>query len=166
MASKKFPTDELDSLPEHGGRHRARRTARDRVREFIRVLVAAAVVAAVGIFALRLVDSSVQFDIGTIPTTAPVSDINTGPGITVLDNSDAAGAASTLAHKLLDSGLNVLTAANYASSTAADQTVILISDEQYRATARKVAKLMGNYPIQVTAEFVDPITVVIAEDYK
>ena len=166
MASKKFPTDELDSLPQHGGRHRARRTARDRVREFIRVLIAATVVAGLGIFALRVVDSSVQFDIGTLPTTAPVSNLNTGPGITVLDNSDASGAASALAHELLDSGLNVLTAADYTSSTAADKTVILISDEQYRSVARKVIKVMGKYPIEVTSEFVDPITVVIAGDYK
>lgn len=166
MASKTFPTDELDSLAPHGGRHRARRTSRDRVREFIRVLAAAAIVAGLGLFALRLVDSSVQFDIGTLPTAAPVSNLNTSPGVTVLDNSDADGAASTLAHKLLDKGLNVLTAANYTSSTAVENTVILISDEQYRSVARKVVKIMGNYPIQVTAEFVDPVTVVIAEDYK
>ena len=165
MSSKKFPTDELDSLPEHGGRHRARRTSRDRIREFVRVLVAASIVAAVGLFGLRMVANSVQFDITTLPTTAPVVELNTGPGVTVLDNSDAAGAASALAHKLLDAGLNVLTAANYTSSTQVDQTVILISDESYRSTARKILKTMGKYPIEVTAEFTDPVTVVIGSDF-
>ena len=134
MASKKFPTDELDSLPEHGGRHRARRTARDRVREFLRVLVVATIVAGLGLFALRVVDASLM------------------PQATAGD--------------LLDAGLNVLTAANYDSSTAADQTVILISDESYRSTATKVSRVIGKYPIEVTAEFTDPVTVVIAADFK
>lgn len=166
MQAKKFPTDVFDSAPEHGGRHRARRTKRDRFREFTRVIVVAASVAALGLVALRVVDSSVQFDIGTLPTAAPVTNTAPAPGVTVLDATDAAGAASKLAHDLLDAGLNVLTADNYSGETEVSNTVLYISEEKYRTVAKKALKTMGKYPIEVSTDFVDPVTVIIGSDFK
>ena len=44
----KFPTDEFDAAPVHGGRHRIRRTAKHRILEFLKIASFSAIVALVG----------------------------------------------------------------------------------------------------------------------
>ncbi|OXE35075.1 MAG: hypothetical protein CGW95_16135, partial [Phenylobacterium zucineum] len=55
--AKTYQPDEFDSVPEHGGTHRARRTKTDRVVEFLAVMGVSALVAVLGYFGLKAVDA-------------------------------------------------------------------------------------------------------------
>jgi hypothetical protein len=163
--SKKFPSDEFDFLEPHGGRHRARRTKRDSAREFARILVAAAIVGTIGLGGLRILDSGVQFDAPSLPTASAASQVVT-VGVTVLDATDTDGLASSTAQKLVDDGWNVLTADNLNDQTSLQKTTIYISGEENRSAAKKILKTLGNFSIEISASFADPITVVLGSDFK
>jgi hypothetical protein len=161
--AKKFPIDEFDKLPPHGGRHRIRRTASVRVREFFGYMLAAAVIASVGFFALTWADSSNIFS-GTVQTVAEPGDPLKANAITVLDATGEDGVAGTLAHKLLDKNWKVVAADNAVSE--ADETTIFINASTLTPAAEELIKDLGKYPISVSAEYTDPITVLIGKDFK
>jgi hypothetical protein len=163
--SKKFPTDEFDFLEPHGGRHRARRTKRDRAREFTRILVVAAVAGIIGLGGLRIIDSGVQFDGSALPTASAAAEV-ISVGVTVLDSTDTDGLASSTAQKLVDAGWNVLTADNLNDGLTRETTIVYIASEDNRSDAKKVLKTLGKYSIEVSSSYTDPITVVLASDFK
>ena len=161
--SKKFPLDEFDNLPAHGGRHRIRRTGVDRVREFVRYMIMAVVVASVGFFALTWADSGVIFN-GSVPQPTASADSNLGYPITVLDASGQDGIAGTLGHKIMDAGYTVVTADNSPDST--DKTVIYYSNVDYKATALALTKIVGKYPLKLSLDYSDAVTIVLGADYQ
>lgn len=165
--SQKFPTDEFDSVPPHGGRHRTRRTARDRVREFFRVMAASAVVGLAVIVGLKVADGSVQ--INPADLVAPSASASTSvksTAVTVLDGTSQAGLASKVAHSLLDAGWNVLTADNLNVSPETTATVVYINSEDYLAASKSLLKSLGDYKVEVAGTYPDPITVVLGTDFK
>jgi hypothetical protein len=46
-----------------------------------------------------------------------------------------------------------------------EKSTILITDEKYRATANKISASTGITLIELTADYPDPITVVVGADY-
>lgn len=156
--SKKFPLDEFDQLPDHGGRHRIRRTAVDRVREFIRYTAMATILAGAVFFALTWADSGNIFS-GSVPVaTSTVDPIKSLP-VTVLDSTDEDGRAGSIAHKVLDAGWTVVTAAN--TDENFDESVIYYSNVDYRAAAVELAKVVGDFKLELSIEQTDPLTVVL-----
>jgi len=166
--AQKFPKDEFDSATVHGGRHRARRTKRDRVREFVRVLVAATLVGLSGIIGLKIIDGSVVIDPSELVQPSPSASTSSvkATGVTVLDATGQDGLASKVAHKLLDEGWNVLTADNLDSAAVPEKTQVLISSPQFEAASKSLLKTLGEYEVQVSVGYSDPITVVLGEDFK
>jgi hypothetical protein len=166
--AQKFPKDEFDSATVHGGRHRARRTQRDRIREFVRVLVVATVVGLCGIVALKIVDGSVVIDTSELVQPSPSASTSSvkATGVTVLDATEQEGLASEVAHKLLDAGWNVLTADNLDAPTAPEKTLVFISSPQYESASKSLLKTLGEYEVQVSVGYSDPITVVLGKDFK
>ena len=166
--AQKFPKDEFDSVAVHGGRHRARRTKRDRIREFVRVLVVATVVGLFGILGLKIVDGSVVIDPSELVQASPSASTSSvkATGVTVLDATGQADLASKVAHNLLDAGWNVLTADNLDAAPVPEKTVVLISSPQFEAASKSLLKTLGEYEIQVSVSYSDPITVVLGADYK
>ena len=135
--AKKFPIDEFDKLPPHGGRHRIRRNASVRVREFFGYMLAAAVIA----FGWLLLPCS-----------------------TVVDATGEDGVAGTLAHRLLNKNWKVVAADNAANE--ADKTTVYINASTLTPAAEELLKALGKYPISVSADYSDPITVLIGKDFK
>ena len=166
--AQKFPKDEFDSATVHGGRHRARRTKRDRVREFVRVLLAATVVGLCSIIGLKIVDGSVVIDPSELVQASPSASTSSvkATGVTILDATGQTGLASQVAHDLLDAGWNVLTADNVAASPVPEKTQVLISSPQFEAASKSLLKTLGDYEVQVSVNFSDPITVVLGADFK
>jgi hypothetical protein len=165
---QKFPKDEFDSAPAHGGRHRARRTKRDRVREFLRVLIAASVVGLSAIVGLKIVDGSVVIDPSELIIASPSSSTSSVKltGVTVLDATGQSGLASKVAHKLLDAGWNVLTADNLATDGVPAKTQVLVSSPQFEAASKTLLTTLGDYEVVVSAGYADPITIILGADYK
>ena len=161
--AKKFPIDEFDQLAPHGGRHRIRRTATDRVSEFLRYMLAAAVVAGAGFFALTWADSVNIFS-GNVPAVTEATDPTKSNPITVLDATGEAGVAGKLAHRLLNLGWNVVTADN--APDEADKTQVFVNASTLSPAAQILLDDLGNYPISVSTDYTDPITVVIGKDFK
>ncbi len=168
--AKKFPIDEFDSAAVHGGRHRARRTAKDRVLEWVRIFVAAIVVAGLGYGGLKFVENSNVFD-GYLPSSSPSASASAQalPAVTVLDGGGeelAAGAGQILKDAGFNvSGASVLVDANK-KPVAIETTVVVITDELFRADAESIAAKIGNPQVIVSPEFAGPITVVLGSDYK
>ncbi len=163
--SKKFPTDEFDFLEPRGGRHRARRTKRDRAREFSRILVVAAITGAIGLVGLRILDSGVEFNGAALPSASSTAQV-VSVGVTVLDTTGTDGLASSTAQKLIDAGWNVLTADNLDDALAPDKSVIFIASEENRSAAKKIMKTLGNFSIDISTSYSDPITVILGSDFK
>lgn len=167
--AKKFPIDEFDSAALHGGRHRARRTAKDRVLEWLRIVIAAALVAGVGYGVLKLVENSSVFD-GYLPSSnsSPSASAQALPEVTVLDGGGAELAAPA-GQILKDAGFNVIGASVLVDADKKpvdiQNTVIVITDELFRADAESIAAKLGSPAVIVSPEFAGPITVVLGADY-
>ena len=165
--SQKFPSDEFDSAPPHGGRHRARRTKRDRVIEFLRVMAVAAIFGFVALFGLRIADGSVVINPADLIDPSPVatSTVKSTP-VTVLDGTSQVGLASKVAHELLDAGWNVITADNLNPTAPIAETKIYITSQDFDAATKTLVKTLGKYSVEVSGQYADPITVVLGDDYK
>jgi hypothetical protein len=161
--SKKFPLDEFDQLPSHGGRHRIRRTAVDRAREFFRYMVMAVIVASSGFIALTWADSGNIFT-GSVPKPTAVADSTKGYPIAVLDATNSDGIAGALGRKILDAGWTIVSAAD--AEKQAEETVIYYANVDYKATAQELISLVGKYPLELSTDYPDAITIVLGADYK
>ncbi len=163
--AEKFPVDEFDSAPDHGGRHRALRTGKTRALEFVKLLIIATAVAGVGYVGLQLAQSSTIFS-GFIGQPSPSSQTTE---VKVFDGTQANQAGTSVAKALFLEGFNVGDAENLIDSDGKEVVVekssILISDEKYRAEAKRIAVAVGLEQIELTADYPDPITVVIGSDY-
>lgn len=166
--AKKFPVDEFDAAPAHGGRHRKLRTAGARVREFFKLLLISMVVAGVGYLGLQWVQSSNVFD-GFIAGQSTETGTSAKTKVKVFDGTASNEAGTEVAKALFLAGYDVGSAENLIDSANAEVVVekstILITDEKYRATANKLSTETGIKLIEVTADYPDPLTVVVGADY-
>lgn len=166
--AKKFPTDEFDAAPAHGGRHRQLRTASTRIREFFKLFAISIVVAGVGYLGLQWVQSANVFD-GIISGPSPSSSTSGKTAVKVFDGTQANEAGTEVAKALFLEGYEVGSAENLIDSEQAEviveKSTILITDEKYRSTANKISASTGIKLIELTADYPDPITVVVGADY-
>lgn len=168
--SDKFPVDEFDAAPQHGGRHRIRRTARHRVAEFSKIVAISAAVALLGYVGLKAIDSLNTFD-GTNVIAAQNTDDISRPIVAVLDGTTTKGLATKWATKLA-SNYNVASAANYVQTSGGQvsATTVYYSNASDAATAGAIAKLIstktGKAVVTSSTNFPDAITVVLGTDLK
>ena len=167
--SKKFPIDEFDSVTATGGRHRAVRTAKDRVLEWLAVFAAAVLIGGLGYLGLKFVESSSVFD-GYLPSgnPSPAASAQALPEVAVLDGGGKEMA--TVAGQILkDAGFNVAQASVLVDAenkpVAIDKTLVVITDEIFRADAEQVAAKIGGSEVLVSPQFPGPIAVVLGADY-
>ena len=164
-----FEPDEFDSVPQHGGTHRARRTKTDRVLEFLAVMGASALVAVLGYFGLKAVDAQ-----SILPVQLPNIAATTGStidvkkvAISVFDATQTEGQASAAATVLLDAGYNIAAATSVTpkDNIVPAETIVYIPNLDYAPAAKAVEKALGGkFPIQVSANFQDAVTVVLGSD--
>jgi LytR cell envelope-related transcriptional attenuator len=165
----KFPRDEFDAAPIHGGRHRIRRTAKHRVLEFLKIAAYSAVVAVLGFVGLKAIDSLNFFDTNSVVVAEPVVE-KLKPLVVVLDGTSKEGNATAVAKVLLNAGYNVGSAANFVPASGGQVSVsavyYLSTDNQ--ALAEAIAKKVSTAKVAIKAtnssEFTDAITVVLGTD--
>ena len=166
----KFPVDEFDAAPMHGGRHRIRRTAKHRVLEFIKIATISAAVALIGFGGLKLIDNLNAFDSTTV-VAAQTTDELTRPVVVVLDGTSATGLATKWATKL-SNNYNVAAAANFVPATGGQvtATTVFYRDAADASTASAIAKLIatktGTAVVTQSSDFTDAISVVLGTDLK
>ena len=169
--SDKFPRDEFDAAPIHGGRHRVRRTAGHRVLEFLKIAAYSAIVAILGFVGLKAIDSLNFFDTNSVVVTQPVVE-TLKPLVVVLDGTTKDGNATAVATNLLSSGYNVGSAANYVPATGGQvaTTAVYYQSTSDQALAEAIAKKISTADLRVPAtlssDFTDAITVVLGTDRK
>ncbi len=163
----KFPTDEFDAAPMHGGRHRIRRTAKHRILEFLKISTFSAIVALVGYVGLKGIDSLNFFNDTGAVVAQPVVE-TPKPLVVVLDATDEQGLATKWASNLSSAGFNVAAAANYEPLDGVQpaSTVIYVRSAEQQATAESVAKRfkLENVAVEISQNFPDAITVVLGKD--
>jgi hypothetical protein len=71
-----------------------------------------------------------------------------------------------VAHKLIDKGWNVVTAANVPLGLKAEKTIIYINSDKLQDAAKTLVSDLGSYSIEVSSQYIDPITIVLGPDYK
>ena len=103
--------------------------------------------------------------INTTPTTASVDPLRINE-TKVVDAVGQDGLAGTVARKLVEKGWNVVTASNSSTGLVAEKTVIYINSDQLNDAAKALTGDLGNYSIEVSNQYIDPITVVLGADYK
>lgn len=167
----KFPTDEFDAAPVHGGRHRIRRTAKHRILEFLKIATFSALVAIVAWVGLKGIDSLNFFKDNSAVNTQPVVAVQE-PIVVVLDGTEQTGFATKWATTLSNAGFNVATAADYSPATGGKvtKTVVYVrsTNDQFIAgnIAKKLVLTSGTVAVQLSTEFTDAITVVLGTDLK
>lgn len=163
----KFPTDEFDAAPMHGGRHRIRRTAKHRILEFLKISTFSALVALAGYAGLKGIDSLNFFRDTATLVTQPVVE-TAKPLVVVLDATDEPGLATKWATNLSSAGFNVAAAANFEAldGTTPANTVVYVQSVDQQATAESIAKRfkLENVKIEISQNFPDAITVVLGKD--
>ena len=167
--SDKFPTDEFDAAPVHGGRHRIRRTAKNRILEFLKISAFSAVVALAGYAGLKGIDSLNFFTDTTIVVAQPVVE-EQKPLVVVLDATDEVGLATKWATALTAAGFNIAAAANFepADRSSAETTVVYVRSAADQSTAESIAKKfkIDTIKVELSQDFVDPVTVVLGRDLQ
>jgi hypothetical protein len=164
--SEKFPTDEFDNAPLHGGRHRKLRTSKDRVVEFFKLLAMAAVVGGVGYIGLQLVQSSSIFSgfVAQQDTSANAIEVKVYDG-----TADNVG-GTNVAKALFLAGFKVGDAQNLIDSDGkevlVEKSTILITNEKYRSDASTISSETGIKQIELTTTYKEPISVVVGTDYR
>jgi hypothetical protein len=163
----KFPTDEFDAAPVHGGRHRIRRTAKHRILEFLKIASFSAIVALVGYVGLKGIDSLNFFTDNSTVVAQPVVE-EQKPLVVVLDATEQLGFAGKWALTLANAGFNVASAANYTPADRAERekTVVHIRSAADQATAEAIAKRLKLASVLVSTQFADAITVVLGTDLE
>ncbi len=163
----KFPTDEFDAAPVHGGRHRIRRTAKHRILEFLKIASFSAIVALLGYVGLKGIDSLNFFTDNSTVVAQPVVE-EQKPLVVVLDATDQEGLAGKWASTLANAGFNVASAANYTPADRAERekTVVHIRSTADQATAESIAKRLKLATVLVSSQFADAITVVLGTDLE
>ena len=167
--AKTYEPDEFDSVPEHGGTHRARRTKTDRVVEFLAVMGVSALVAVLGYFGLKAVDaqSILPASLTNVVSTAGSKIDIKKVAVSVFDATQTDGQASAAATVLLDAGFNISAAAAVTpkDGKVPTETIIYIPNLDYAPAAKAVEKALGGtYPIQVSSDFQEAVTVLLGSD--
>jgi hypothetical protein len=167
--AKNFPTDEFDQVAVAPGRRRAKRGAGSKFLEFVAYFSFSAVIFGGGLFGYQTffgggtqLDFNAFSDSGVKQNVDPIRINETK----VIDAFGQDGLAGTVAHKLMDKGWNVVTAANAAAGVTAEKTVVYINSDQLSDAAKALVGDLGNYPIEVSNQYIDPITVVLGSDFK
>jgi hypothetical protein len=165
--AKNFPQDEFDQVTPGAGLRRARRSGASKFLEFIAYFSISAVIAGGGLFGYQTFFGGSSIDVNALSDNGKANtDSIRINETTVFDGIGQDGLASTVAHKLIDKGWNVVTAANVPAGLKADKTVIYINSDKLQDAAKTLVSDLGSYAIEVSSQYIDPITIVLGSDYK
>lgn len=165
--AENFPLDEFDQVAPTLGVRRARKSIGSKFLEFFAYFTVSAILAGGGLFGYQTFFGGSSIDVNSLNDNgkATVDSIRINE-TTVFDGVGQDGLAGSVARKLMDKGWNVVTAANVPAGLKADKTVIYINSDQLQDAAKALVSDLGSYSIEVSNQYLDPITVVLGGDYK
>jgi hypothetical protein len=165
--AKNFPQDEFDQVAAGVGLRRARRSGASKFFEFIAYFSVSALIAGGGLFGYQTFFGGSSIDVNSLSDNGKTNtDSIRINETTVFDGVGQDGLAGTVAHKLIDKGWNVVTAANVPLGLKAEKTVIYINSDKLQDAAKTLVSDLGSYSIEVSSQYIDPITIVLGPDYK
>jgi hypothetical protein len=167
--AQNFPQDEFDQVAPAPGRRRQQASGGKKFLEFVSYFSISAVLAGGGFFGYQtFFGGGTKLDFNAFNTPAPkpsVDELRINE-TKVVDGVGQDGLAGIVARKLIDKGWNVVTAANSDAGVSVSNTVIYINSAQLNDAAKALTGDLGNYTIEVSNQYIDPITVVLGADYK
>ena len=165
--AENFPLDEFDQVAPTLGVRRARKSIGSKFLEFSAYFTVSGILAGGGLFGYQTFFGGSSIDVNSLNDNgkATVDSIRINE-TTVFDGVGQDGLAGSVARKLMDKGWNVVTAANVPAGLKADKTVIYINSDQLQDAAKALVSDLGSYSIEVSNQYLDPITVVLGGDYK
>lgn len=165
--AENFPQDEFDQVTPGPGVRRARRSGSSKFFEFVSYFTISAVVAGGALFGYQTFFGGSSIDVSALSDNGKtITDSIRINETTVFDGVGQDGLAGSVAHKLIDKGWNVVTAANTPNGFKAEKTVIYINSDKLQDAAKTLVGDLGTYTIEVSNQYIDPITVVLGPDYK
>ena len=165
--AENFPQDEFDQVSPGVGLRRARRSGASKFLEFIAYFSISAVIAGGGLFGYQTFFGGSSIDVNALSDNGKsATDSIRINETTVFDGIGQDGLAGSVAHKLIDKGWNVVTASNVPAGLKADKTVIYINSDKLQDAAKTLVADLGTYTIEVSSQYIDPITIVLGSDYK
>ena len=156
--------DEFDTVSGVGGKHLAPKRPLDYIVSFLTLTFLSAALAGGGILGLQLWDTGVILSGLVAEDDSDVSDLD----LTIVDGTNT-GIGLSIGEQLQEQGWNVVSATNLADQDPglepAKTTLIFVTAQEYRGDALGLLDTFPGAIIQVSTQFLTPITVLIGTDF-
>ena len=156
--------DEFDTVSGVGGKHLAPKRPLDYIVSFLTLTFLSAALAGGGILGLQLWDTGVILSGLVAEDDSDVSDLD----LTIVDGTNT-GIGLSIGEQLQEQGWNVVSATNLADQDPglepAKTTLIFVTAQEYRGDALGLLETFPGAIIQVSTQFLTPITVLIGTDF-
>lgn len=160
----KATEDEFDTVSGVGGKHLAPKRPLDYVVSFLTLTFVSAALAGGGILGLQLWDTGVILSGLVAQEGSGVSKLE----LAIVDGTNT-GVGLQVGEQLQDWGWNVVSATSLADQDAAlepaQKTLIFVTAQEYRGDALNLLDTFPGAIIQVSTQFLTPITVLIGTDF-
>lgn len=161
-------TDEFDAVEGVGGKHLAPKRPLDYVLSFLTLTIVSAAIAGGGLLGLKLWDASVIFTGSVADEDTTQTPLVPQVAMAIVDGTNT-GLASDISDTLKAVGWNIVSAVSLneidPNLSTSPTTLIFIQSEEDRAAAEMLLIRFPKATIEVSSQFVDPITVLIGTDY-
>jgi hypothetical protein len=156
--------DEFDTVAGVGGKHLAPKRPLDYIVSFLTLTFLSAALAGGGILGLQLWDTGVILSGLVAQEESGVSDLD----LAIVDGTNS-GIGVSIGEQLLEQGWIVVSSTSLSdldpALEPAPETLIFVTAEDYRQEAEALLETFPGALIQVSSQFLAPITVLIGTDY-
>jgi hypothetical protein len=156
--------DEFDTVSGVGGKHLAPKRPLDYIVSFLTLTFLSAALAGGGILGLQLWDTGVILSGLVAQEESGVSDLD----LAIVDGTNT-GIGLSIGEQLQEQGWSVVSATNLADQDPglepAPTTLIFVTAQEYRGDALGLLDTFPGAIIQVSTQFLTPITVLIGTDF-
>jgi hypothetical protein len=156
--------DEFDTVSGVGGKHLAPKRPLDYIVSFLTLTFLSAALAGGGILGLQLWDTGVILSGLVAQEESGVSDLD----LAIVDGTNS-GLGLAVGQQLQDQGWSVVSATSLSdldpALEPAPETLIFVTAEAYRQDAEALLETFPGAIMQVSTQFLTPITVLIGTDF-
>jgi hypothetical protein len=156
--------DEFDTVSGVGGKHLAPKRPLDYIVSFLTLTFLSAALAGGGILGLQLWDTGVILSGLVAQEESGVSDLD----LAIVDGTNS-GLGLAVGQQLQDQGWSVVSASSLSdldpALEPAPETLIFVTAEAYRQDAEALLETFPGAIMQVSTQFLTPITVLIGTDF-
>ncbi|MFY9304260.1 MAG: LytR C-terminal domain-containing protein [Rhodoluna sp.] len=156
--------DEFDTVSGVGGKHLAPKRPLDYIASFLTLTLVSAALAGGGILGLRLWDTGIILSGLFAEDSRSYSDLD----LAIVDGTNS-GIELSIGEQLQEQGWSVVSATSLADQDPdlepAPTTLIFVTAQEYRGEALLLLDTFPGAVIEVSTQFLTPITVLIGNDF-